>query len=112
LSHDLVVFAGAPVVAGDELLGVLTLNLKRGMLPQGDERMLLSSFAPQAGVAINNARLFAEAEARRRAAETLRDLGRAFSRALDVSIVARLLAGGVCTLVGGREWGVFLVEPE
>lgn len=72
LSHDLVTFAGAPVVAGDELLGVLTLNLKRGMLPQGDDRMLLSSFASQAAVAINNARLFAQAEARRRVAETLR----------------------------------------
>src|SRR6185503_20470300 len=92
LSHDLVAFAGAPVVAGEELLGVLTLNLKRGMLPPGDDRMLLSSFASQAAVAINNARLFAEAEARRRAAETLRDLGRALSRALDVNVVARLLA--------------------
>ena len=112
LSHDLVAFAGAPVVAGDELLGVLTLNLKRGTLPQGDDRMLLSSFASQAAVAINNARLFAEAEARRRAAETLRDLGRALSQALDVNIVARLVADGVCTLLGGQESGLFLIEAE
>ena len=112
LSHDLVAFAGAPVVAGDELLGVLTLNLKRGTLPQGDDRMLLSSFASQAAVAINNARLFAEAEARRRAAETLSDLGRALSQALDVDIVARLVADGVRTLLGGQESGLFLIEAE
>jgi signal transduction histidine kinase len=112
LSHDLVAFAGAPVVAGDELLGVLTLNLKRGMLPQGDERMLLSSFASQAAVAINNARLFAEAEARRRVAETLGDLGRALSRALDVNVVARLVADGVCTLLGGQASGLFRLEAD
>ncbi len=112
LSHDLAAFAGAPVVAGDELLGVLTLNLKRGMLPEGDDRMLLSSFASQAAVAINNARLFAEAEARRRVAETLRDLGRALSRALDVNVVARLVADGVCTLLGGQESGLFRLESD
>ena len=91
---------------------MLTLNLKRGTLPQGDDRMLLSSFASQAAVAINNARLFAEAEARRRAAETHRDLGRALSQALDVNIVARLVADGVCALLGGQESGLFLIEAE
>jgi len=60
LSRDLVAFAGAPVAAGDELLGVLTLNLKRGRLPEGNDRALLLSFASQAAVAMRNARLFAD----------------------------------------------------
>lgn len=60
LDRDLVAFAGAPVAAGDELLGVLTLNLKRGRLPEGHEREMLRSFASQAAVAMRNARLFAD----------------------------------------------------
>ncbi|MGH7349545.1 MAG: GAF domain-containing protein, partial [Candidatus Rokuibacteriota bacterium] len=43
LGRDLVAFAGVPVAAGDDLLGVLTLNLKRGRLPRGLDRTLLPS---------------------------------------------------------------------
>ena len=60
LSRDLVAFCGVPVAAGEELLGVLSLNLKRGRLPQGGDRTLLPSFAAQAAVAMRNARLFAD----------------------------------------------------
>jgi len=60
LSRDLVAFAAVPVAAGDDLLGVLTLNLKRGRLPKGGRRTLLPSFAAQSAVAIRNARLFAD----------------------------------------------------
>jgi len=64
LGRDLVAFAGAPVAAGDELLGVLTLNLKRGRLPEGNDRALLLSFASHAAVAMRNARLYEEAQQR------------------------------------------------
>jgi len=59
-------FAGVPVVSGDDLLGVLTLNLRREDLPAEDDRELLTSFASQAAVAVRNARLFAEATRRQR----------------------------------------------
>jgi len=53
LSRDLVGLCGVPVAAaGEELLGVLSLNLKRGGLPQGGDRTLLPSFAAQAAVAM------------------------------------------------------------
>src|SRR5262245_32113650 len=112
LSRDLGAFAGAPVVAGDELLGVLTLNLKRGLLPQGDDRLLLASFASQAAVAIKNARLFAEADARRRAAETLADLGRTLAHALDVVVVAQRVADSVRTLLRGGISVLYRLDPE
>jgi signal transduction histidine kinase len=112
LRHDLVAFAGVPVVAGDELLGVLTLNLKRGRLPYGDDRSLLSSFASQAAVAIRNARLFAEAERRRHEAETLADLGRAVAQALDPDVVAQRIAESVCGLLNARNSALYRLEPE
>ena len=112
LRYDLVAFAGVPVVAGDDLLGVLTLNLERGRLPQGDDRALLSSFASQAAVAIRNAKLFAEADARRRAAETLSDLGRVLAQALDPAVVAQRIADSVCALLGARNSGLCRLDPE
>ncbi|HYB44146.1 MAG TPA: GAF domain-containing protein [Candidatus Methylomirabilis sp.] len=112
LRHDLVAFAGVPVVAGDELLGVLTLNLARGTLPQGDDRGLLSSFAAQAAVAIGNARLFAEADERRRAAELLSDLGRTLSQALDPEVVAQRIVDSLRALLTVQNSGLFRLERE
>jgi GAF domain-containing protein len=112
LRYDLVAFAGVPVLAGDDLLGVLTLNLARGSLPQGDDRALLSFFAAQAAVAIRNAQLFAEADARRRTAETLSDLGRTLAQALDSGVVAERIADNVRSLLGVQTFALFRLEAE
>ncbi len=112
LHHDLVAFAGVPVSSGDELLGVLTLNLKRGTLPREDDRALLLSFASQAAVAIRNARLFAETESRRRESETLSELGHALAQALDPDIVAQRIADGVRGLLRARSAGLYHLEPD
>ena len=97
LSRDLVAFGGGPVAAGEELLGVLTLNLKRGRLPQGGDRTLLPSFAAQAAVAMRNARLFADntrlyEEARQRLRE-LQDTQAQLLQAGKLSAVGQLVSG-------------------
>lgn len=97
LGRDLVAFAGVPVAAGDDLLGVLTLNLKRGRLPQGGDRTLLPSFAAQAAVAMRNARLFADnrrlyEEARERLRE-LQDTQAQLLQAGKLSAVGQLVSG-------------------
>ncbi|HUP36259.1 MAG TPA: ATP-binding protein [Candidatus Limnocylindria bacterium] len=97
LSRDLVAFGGVPVAAGEELLGVLTLNLKRGGLPQGGDRRLLPSFAAQAAVAMRNARLFADntrlyEEARQRLRE-LQDTQGQLLQAGRLSAVGQLVSG-------------------
>ncbi|HKW94101.1 MAG TPA: ATP-binding protein [Methylomirabilota bacterium] len=97
LSHDLVAFAGVPVVAGDDLLGVLTLNLRRGRLPQGGDRTLLPSFAAQAAVAMRNARLFADnARLYEEARQRLRELEEAQAQLVQagkLSAVGQLVSG-------------------
>ena len=97
LSRDLVAFAGAPVAAGDELLGVLTLNLKRGRLPEGNDRALLLSFASQAAVAMRNARLFADnarlyEEAQQRVRE-LQETQAQLVQAAKMSALGQLVSG-------------------
>ena len=97
LSRDLVAFAGVPVAAGEDLLGVLTLNLGRGGLPDGEDRPLLLSFASQAAVAIRNARLFADnATLYREAQERLRELQETQAQLLQagkLSAVGQLVSG-------------------
>ena len=90
LSRDLVAFAGAPVTAGEELFGVLTLNLKRGRLPEGHDRVLLLSFASQAAAAIRNARLYEEAQQRLR---ELQETQAQLVQAGKLSAVGQLVSG-------------------
>ena len=67
--HDLRSFYGVPVVAGDRLLAVLALSGRAPTALSDDLQELLASFVAQAAIAIDNARLFTEAQDGRRAAE-------------------------------------------
>ena len=63
-------FYGTPVSVDDVVLAVLALNGPAPFAFDAEELELLESFVAQAAVAIRNARLFAESEERRAAAET------------------------------------------
>jgi PAS domain S-box-containing protein len=67
--HGLSSFYGVPVMAQDRVLAVLVLSGREPFEIGEDDSGLLHSFVAQAAVAIANARLFAQVEARRRAAE-------------------------------------------
>ncbi len=108
----LLAFAGVPVVSGDDLLGVLTLNLLRGDLPAEDDRELLTSFASQAAVAVRNARLFAEATRRRREAEELAQGARMLTESLDVTEVADRVVQSVLPIFGVESAGLRLLRPD
>jgi len=110
--HGLLSFAGVPVVSGDDLLGVLILNLRREDLPAEDDRELLSSFASQAAVAVRNARLFAEATRRRREAEELAQVARMLTESLDVSEVADRVVRSVLPIFGVDAAGLRLIRPD
>jgi len=67
--HGLRSFYGVPVLAQERLLAVLVLSGGASSALSDEDHELLSSFVAQAAVAIENARFFAEAQTRRRAAE-------------------------------------------
>ena len=56
-------------------------------------RGLLQGFADQAALALENARLFGEAERRRREAELLAQLARSVNESLDLDVVLQRIAG-------------------
>ena len=105
-------FAGYPVLAGDELLAVMVLNHTEALRLGKDTQDLMDSFLAQAAVAIQNARLYREAQRRRDVAEVLARLARELTSTLEVEPIAKLLVRGAAELVNARAAGVFLLEPE
>lgn len=84
-----------PLLAKDRIIGVLeVLNKKNGQLFNRDEVQLLSTFASQAGVAIENARLFemtgSALNQRLEELQTLASIDSELARALDQREVAKI----------------------
>src|SRR5207244_10651045 len=75
--------------------------------PGGTERS-----RTQASVAIQNARLYREAQRRRDVAEVLARLGRELAGTLEVERIAALVAAGIIDLVPVHGSAVFRYDPE
>jgi signal transduction histidine kinase len=88
--HGLVSYLGLPVVAGDRLLGVLVFNTGAPRTYREEEITLLSAFAQQAAVAIENARLFAEVN---RSYDSLRQAQEELVRAEKLRALGQMAAG-------------------
>lgn len=78
---------GAPIVVRDEVIGFLNADsIEPGTYSQRDAETL-ALFATQAGVALQNARLYAEAQDQHTIAEALRQSALALSSSLDAEEV-------------------------
>jgi PAS domain S-box-containing protein len=82
-----------PIRVGASILGTLNVYRERGHRFDAAAITLARSFADQAGIAIENARLYADAERRRREAEAIADLTRTISSTLDLDTVLARVAG-------------------
>jgi two-component system NtrC family sensor kinase len=110
--HGLGIFYGVPIEAGDELLGVLNMGFPAGQPPTDDERGIIELLASHAAVAIRNARLLAQSESRRRAAEALLDLSRTMSQTLEPAVVAQRVTESVRTLLEAQSSSLFRLDPD
>ncbi|HEV8584136.1 MAG TPA: GAF domain-containing protein [Methylomirabilota bacterium] len=99
-----------PIVHGPVLIAVLVLVGKKPFATR--HREMLELFAAQAAVAIVNARLYADSNARREAAEALGEVGRLLSQTLDPTIVARRITEHVCRLLDARSAAVYRPERD
>jgi GAF domain-containing protein/CheY-like chemotaxis protein len=105
-------FAGYPVLAGEELLAVLMLCHSEPIRFTEQNHDVVDMFIAQASVAIQNARLFSEAQRRRGAAEALARLGRELAGTLDLERIAELVAHGLMELLGGHGSAMYRHEPQ
>ncbi|HEY2996051.1 MAG TPA: GAF domain-containing protein [Methylomirabilota bacterium] len=105
-------FAAYPVTAGDQLVAVLSLSHTEPVRFAPDTAEVIEMFVGQASVAIQNARLYREAQRRRDVAEVLARLGRELAGTLEVERIAALVARGIIDLVPVHGSAVFRYDPE
>src|SRR4026209_961356 len=109
--HGLKVYYGVPISAGDDLMGVLSVALADAAEPTEEEREIVDLLASHAAVAIGNARLFAESEARRLTAEALAEVWRFLSETFDVAALGQRFADVMLRAMRVRGAALFRLVP-
>ncbi|HEX6398812.1 MAG TPA: GAF domain-containing protein, partial [Steroidobacteraceae bacterium] len=101
-----------PLVREDKALGTILLR-RTEVRPFEDKHIaLLRTFADQAAIAIENARLYEEAGRRQREAELLADVIRSINGSLDLSTVLRRIAEGAREVCHADMAFIALRDPD
>ncbi len=106
-------YLGVPILAGDEAIGVISVQdtTQSGRFGEAESR-LLATLAANVGVAIQNARLYRDAQ--RQAAEmtTLAEVAAEISAMLDLGPVLEVIADRALALLAGDTSAVYLAEDD
>lgn len=105
-------YLGLPLIAGDRVQGVLELFMRSAHHFLPEEVALLESFAGQAAVAIDNARLFQEAVKHAARAETLVQLNQAVSASLRPHQILETVRQATVRLFNAFRVAVWVVDEE
>ncbi len=103
---------GIPVKIGDRVLGVLPLRTRRRTGFSDTDVAIATAFASQAAVAIENVRLYEEADRRRREAEELARVAQTLAETLDVAVLGQRIVDSVLALFGGRFSHLRLLQAD
>jgi PAS domain S-box-containing protein len=90
-----------PLIVEDRVIGALAAGDAPGRTFSPDEIRLVQAFASEAALALEHARLYEEAERRRRETEFTAEIARAISASLDLDTVLQRITDGAKDLVGG-----------
>lgn len=101
-----------PLISRDRVVGVLTTSHPVADHLTEDDQALLSAIAEQAGIAVENARLFQAEQERRRFASTMQEIARAISSTLDPEQVFRQVLEQLERVISYDSASIFLVEEE
>ena len=100
-----------PLAVGGAVIGVISaFSTRPGFFSAHHERVL-EAFAEQAGIAIQNARLFEESVRRARETRALLEAGRAVTASLDVSRTIRVIMEEARSVLGADSCGLSTLEP-
>jgi len=101
-----------PLIVRGIALGALAIADTPGRRFGDEEIRLLSAFADQAAIALDNVRLFDDAERRRHTAEELAGLARALTESLDVATVAQRIVDSTLRLFGVRASSLRVLQAD
>jgi GAF domain-containing protein/anti-sigma regulatory factor (Ser/Thr protein kinase) len=103
---------GVPLILDDVVVGVVAL-VRRIVQPFSDKQIaLITTFANQAVIAVNNVHLFDEVQARNRDLTALGEVGRAVSSTLDLKVVLKTIVNRAVELSGTDAGSIFYHRPE
>jgi len=98
---------GVPLLREDDPIGVILLSRSK-VRPFSDKQIeLVSNFAAQAVIAIENVRLFEEVQTRNRDLTALGEVGRAVSSTLDLKVVLKTIVERAVELSGTDGGSIF-----
>jgi GAF domain-containing protein len=101
-----------PLVVKGQVVGGFTVGDFFGRVYTDDDLRLAQTFADQAAVALENARLFAETERRRRESLALGNVSQTLAQSLHPGGVAQRVVDCVRDLIGVLAASVFRLDPE
>ncbi|HSE94220.1 MAG TPA: GAF domain-containing protein, partial [Methylomirabilota bacterium] len=103
-------FLGVPLRTEERIVGVLTFRARRPFTAR--HRGLAETFAGQAALALERARLYREASRQVERMTALADVERLLTETLDPDVVAQRIADGLPLLVRAHWAGVYRLEAE
>lgn len=101
-----------PLIVRDRVVGVLTMVHPEAEHFNQDHLTLLQAIADQAGIAVENARLFSAEQERRRFASTLQEIARTINSTLDPAYVFSLILEQLERLIDYDSSSIFLIEDD
>ena len=101
-----------PLLAGEEILGVLTVRSQTESLADEENRALITSLASQAAVAIQNARAYAEAIRRARRLQDLVAASQEINASLETRDVMQRIADAASALRPEALATLHVLDPE
>lgn len=103
---------GAPLIARDEVIGLLTVGSAQAGVYGEEEAQLVMAFARQAATAIANTRLYADTERNWREQRYLQEIAHAFNSTLDLDQVLMLVMAKTNELLGVEAGSVTLLSED
>jgi len=100
-----------PLRVAGEIIGVISAFSTAPGLFTDRHQTLLEAFADQAGIAIQNARLFEESQRRARETQALLEAGRAVNQSLEVEETIRLILAQAREVLGVESCGLSTLDP-
>src|SRR5215213_3471724 len=102
---------GVPLLVGERVLGLISVqSVQKPNLYDEHDRDILTTIASQAAIAIENARLFQEAQRRAQETAVLAEVGREISVTLDLEIVLTRISSYALDLFQAESSAVYLPE--
>jgi PAS domain S-box-containing protein len=103
---------GVPLLFGERLIGMITLDKQVPGFYTQEHARLATAFAAQAATAIENARLYEEAQQRLRELTLLFETSAALSASLDTDTVLHTMARQITSTLAAGGCAISFLEPE